>query len=80
MCLSPRWRIKRELILKRDQGKCRNCGSREKLQVHHRQYHYDSKTGFHEDIWEYKNKHLITLCDKCHEAGHKIYKIPSFKH
>lgn len=80
MCLSPKWRSKREEIIKRDAGKCRNCGSQENLQVHHRQYQYHSKSGFKKDIWDYNSKYLITLCKKCHKAGHKLFKIPFFNH
>ena len=79
MLLTERWRNKRELILERDKHQCRNCGSTNQLQVHHRQYHIDTKTGFKREPWDYNDKYLITLCDQCHEAGHKQYKIPSFK-
>lgn len=76
--LTPQWREKRQQIIKRDQGKCRNCGCTEHLHVHHRQYHYDKKTGFRKQIWNYNEKYLITLCNRCHEAGHKSFKIPIF--
>lgn len=76
--LDPRWRKKREEILKRDSHKCRNCGSEKNLQVHHRQYHYNKVTGFAKQIWDYKDKFLITLCKACHETGHKKFKIPFF--
>jgi 5-methylcytosine-specific restriction endonuclease McrA len=76
--LNPNWRMKREQILKRDSHICRNCGSPEELQVHHRQYHYDKKSGFRKQIWDYNEKHLVTLCKNCHEAGHKKFKIPFF--
>lgn len=74
----PRWHAKRDEILKRDNYKCRNCGSTENLQVHHRQYHYSSKQKKFNKIWDYSNHYLITLCAKCHQLGHKHYKVPVF--
>lgn len=79
MLLTERWRQKREEILKRDNHTCCNCGTVRNLQVHHRQYHIDSKTGLKREPWDYANRYLITLCEECHEAGHQQYTIPSFK-
>ena len=79
LLLTERWRNKRETIIERDKHKCRNCGSAKHLEVHHRQYHIDTKTGFKREPWDYDNKYLVTLCDQCHDAGHKQYKIQSFK-
>ncbi|OYU56713.1 MAG: HNH endonuclease [Chitinophagaceae bacterium BSSC1] len=73
------WKEKRALILMRDANKCRNCGSSNNLQVHHRQYHINKITGQKSDPWNYNNKYLITLCNSCHEIGHKLYKVPYFK-
>lgn len=78
MLLTERWKRKREEILDRDSRKCRNCGNAHGLEVHHRQYHIDTKTGFKKEPWEYDNKYLITLCRQCHEAGHQQYTIPVF--
>lgn len=72
------WLKKREVILVRDQHRCLNCGSSNNLQVHHRQYHRDVKTGNFKKPWEYKDHYLITLCFDCHQAGHKYFKIPVF--
>ena len=77
---SPRWQDKRNLIIRRDAFKCRACASTSTLQVHHRQYHIDMKTGFKKNPWDYSNKYLVTLCKECHQAGHKLYNIPFFKH
>jgi 5-methylcytosine-specific restriction endonuclease McrA len=74
----PEWSSKREIILKRDRGRCRNCGSQHNLQVHHRQYHTFSKTGSYRRPWDYKDKYLVTLCMDCHQAGHKSFKVPVF--
>lgn len=79
MLLTERWRQKREQILERDSRKCRNCGNGQNLHVHHRQYHIDAQTGLQREPWDYENKYLVTLCEKCHETGHKQYKIPNFK-
>jgi 5-methylcytosine-specific restriction endonuclease McrA len=79
MLLTERWKQKRKGILDRDNRTCRNCGCKQNLQVHHRQYHSDIKTGLKREPWDYNNKYLITLCDSCHEAGHKQYTIPNFK-
>jgi 5-methylcytosine-specific restriction endonuclease McrA len=80
MLLTERWRQKREQILDRDNHQCRNCGNGNNLQIHHRQYHLDPKTGMKREPWDYDNQYLITLCDTCHEAGHQQYQIPFFKH
>ncbi len=74
------WKAKREEILRRDQQRCRNCGSKTGLQVHHRQYHINPATGLKREPWHYSNKYLVTLCDKCHKTGHQHYTIPVFKH
>lgn len=60
----PFWFKKRKEILKRDDYKCRLCGSKQNLQVHHIKYINDKMA------WEYKNKYLITLCDVCHNKVH----------
>jgi 5-methylcytosine-specific restriction endonuclease McrA len=74
----PHWKSKRNQILLRDGNKCRSCGSNNSLQVHHRQYHVSKKTGEFLFPWKYQNKYLITLCEKCHSAGHANYKVPTF--
>ncbi|CAN5456889.1 hypothetical protein BH11BAC3_BH11BAC3_07560 [soil metagenome] len=79
LLLTERWRNKRAAIVERDKHQCRNCGSTFNLQVHHRQYHIDSNTGFKREPWNYDNRYLVTLCEHCHKAGHQQYKIPFFK-
>lgn len=71
------WNATRSKILKRDLHTCRNCGSTNNLHVHHRQYHECKKTGDWKKPWEYEAKYLITLCETCHEAGHRQYSIPT---
>ncbi len=75
----PDWKKIRIEILNRDNQQCKNCGSKENLQVHHRQYHINVKTDQKKNPWDYNHKYLITLCEECHEAGHKRYTIPVFK-
>lgn len=74
----PEWFKKRDLIIKRDGHVCRNCGSNNNLQVHHRQYHKFSVTGGYKRPWDYKDNYLVTLCLDCHKVGHKYFKIPVF--
>jgi DNA-directed RNA polymerase subunit RPC12/RpoP len=75
---NPMWISKRESIKKRDNNKCKNCGSTSLLQVHHKQYHIISKTGIFRRPWEYNEKYLITLCSRCHHIGHIKFKVPVF--
>lgn len=58
----PRWQQKKTEILQRDNFTCQHCGRQDRtLHVHHLLYNKDAKP------WEYDNKHLITLCEICHE-------------
>lgn len=58
------WFNVREKVLKRDGYKCQNCGSKRKLQVHHKTYKHHYK--------EHKHlKDLVTLCEPCHQSIHK---------
>jgi len=75
---TPQWAHRRNQIIQRDQNKCRNCGSQNQLQVHHKQYHYANKSGNFRNPWEYDDKYLITLCNRCHQKGHGIFKVPVF--
>jgi len=75
----PKWFEKRKQILLRDGNSCVMCGSKEKLHIHHRQYHYSKETGQPIMPWDYNPKYLITLCENCHTKGHSKIKIPHFK-
>lgn len=58
---SYQWlQVIRPRIFKRDRYRCRACGSRHNLQIHH--VCYDDPLGQERDSF------LITLCDDCHEA------------
>ena len=75
---SPQWIEKRITILARDNNKCRCCGATTELHVHHRQYHASKRTREMLLPWNYKDKYLITLCEKCHLAGHTKYRVQTF--
>ncbi len=65
---NPQWEEKRELIIKRDNHRCKMCGKYgPSLSVHHRYYLYKHKA------WEYNDEVLVTLCRKCHEFIHEKY-------
>jgi len=66
----PRLRLETELyeqlrneVLRRDGWRCQVCGSRQNLQIHHKEFR--SQGG--DDTKE----NLITLCAGCHEALHQ---------
>ena len=76
LLFTKEWKEKRQEILQRDQNACRVCGTKEELQVHHRQYHFSLILRQFRKPWEYPNKLLITLCKKCHQKGHTKYEVP----
>jgi 5-methylcytosine-specific restriction endonuclease McrA len=53
----------RKQVLRRDGWRCQICGSRQNLQVHHKQLR--SQQGPDND------SNLITLCVDCHEGLHQ---------
>lgn len=72
----PRWKAKRKEILERDKNQCVICKSDKNLQVHHRQYHFSRTLNVFKNPWEYENSLMITLCESCHQRGHRLYKVP----
>lgn len=64
----PRWQKKRLEIYQRDNWTCQMCGNGlydgVPLNVHHKVYHKDCLP------WEYQDKELITICEKCHAKLH----------
>ena len=65
----PRWQKKRLEIMERDNFTCQRCLDIESsLQVHHRHYEWD------EDPWDYDDRYLVTLCEKCHECETDWYE------
>ena len=75
LLFDERWLKKRAHIIQRDNFRCAICGSTEKLVVHHKQYH---KTQSDQKChpWDYDDKYLVTLCESCHQRGHRKYQIP----
>lgn len=62
----PRWQKKRLKIMQRDKFECWYCGDKEStLHVHHEEYIGDNP-------WDTPNKHLLTLCEDCHEVEHLL--------
>lgn len=62
---SPEWDAKRALVLERDGHRCVRCGSKRKLQVHHKTY-----ARFKEELLD----DLETLCGGqagCHKVEHR---------
>jgi len=55
------WKNIREIALLRANHKCRMCGSKEKLQVHHNTYN---------NLGNERNEDLTVLCKECHEFLH----------
>tara|TARA_R110000787_G_scaffold48953_5_gene117549 strand:- start:349 stop:669 length:321 start_codon:yes stop_codon:yes gene_type:complete len=77
LLFDKRWKEFRMKIIERDSHSCRVCKTKEKLQVHHRQYHFSRKLRKHKKPWEYPKNLLITLCEKCHQKGHQLFKVPT---
>lgn len=77
LLLDPRWKQKRAKILERDNYQCQNCGCKDDLNVHHKQYHLFKPLNKFFPPWEYEDKYLITLCKNCHQKGHRLWKIPT---
>jgi len=55
-----RWQVVAAKIKKRD-GCCQKCRSKDRLEVHHLFYTYRLMA------WEYNHDSLVTLCRACHE-------------
>ncbi|GCD78008.1 hypothetical protein JCM31826_14900 [Thermaurantimonas aggregans] len=78
LLLHPEWKKCRERILARDFRKCRNCGSPDELEVHHRQYHFYLSQNKYAEPWNYPDHLMITLCKRCHARGHQLFQVPTF--
>jgi hypothetical protein len=77
LLFDKRWIEKRSEIIQRDNAQCVICGKSHSLQVHHRQYHFVKALQKFKAPWEYENRLMITLCDRCHTRGHGKYKVPN---
>jgi hypothetical protein len=68
--LQARWR---PLILERDRGKCKACGSREDPEAAHitDAVAFVRAAGHHRGVtFSYRWDNLVTLCGACHKASH----------
>lgn len=70
---TDKWRSRRKEILNRDNHKCCWCGSSKYLQIHHRYYNLYPDDSFVKP-WDYPDDALMTLCKRCHEKAHNLYK------
>ncbi len=71
----PRWQKKRLEILDRDNWACCNCSHTDyPLNVHHITYIPNLEP------WDYPNKLLTTLCEKCHTICPSCYHYREFRH
>lgn len=61
---SDEWRAKKQARLEIDQGKCQCCGTTENLQCHHFRYDTLGRENVYRD--------LVTVCDSCHQALHRV--------
>lgn len=68
------WRKLRLKALIRDDHKCINCSSTEKLHVHHVTYNFNN-----ENIRIVPLSSLFTLCKSCHNELHKLVEIKDIK-
>lgn len=59
-----RWLTIRQVVLKRDGHKCRNCGKPGKLEVHHIKPLQDGGLPYDPD-------NLLTICRSCHIDMHR---------
>ena len=70
----PQWRDKRNSILARDGYKCKYCGSKRFLNVHHK-YYLKYPNNQMVPPWKYNDDALITLCNNCHKKVHQQKNI-----
>ena len=61
-----RWAAFRTFVFIVNGMKCKHCGTRHNLQVHHPKYISGRKA------WEYTCNEVIVLCKECHQKEHNI--------
>ena len=67
-----RWQKKRLEVMESDGWVCRSCGANGEgvtLNVHHAYYEAGKAP------WEYEDRSLVTMCEDCHKAFHRLQKI-----
>ncbi len=77
LLFNKRWIARRAEIIQRDNNRCIICSKEKGLQVHHRQYHFIKSLQQFKAPWDYEDRLLITLCEKCHSRGHSKFKVPN---
>jgi hypothetical protein len=75
---TDKWKLKRALVLKRDNNICQACLSAKATEVHHKHY----LNQFNEPLFD-----LVSVCRACHESIHKhdpegftLINVPEIKH
>lgn len=64
----PRWQKLRLKVMENADFHCQVCGDGSSpLNVHHKEYFKG-----HEP-WEYDDKHLVCMCESCHESYHEQF-------
>ena len=77
---TPQWKEFSDRVKDRDNRTCQCCGtSKGPLHAHHMQYHISRTTVSRKLPWLYPLEVMTTLCKKCHNNGHKIFKVPTLK-
>ena len=66
----PEFRFQRTSCLQRDNYTCQQCGSTERLEVHHWEPYRFS--------FDNSLENLVTLCADCHDAIHAAYRREGF--
>ena len=66
-----KWKSLRLSVINRDGNKCTECGSKEKLHVHHCKYIPNAMA------WQVPMEYLITLCQICHNKLHETVSSQS---
>ena len=66
----PEFRFQRTSCLQRDDYTCQQCGSKERLEVHHWEPYRFS--------FDNSLENLVTLCADCHDEMHAMYRREGF--
>lgn len=77
LLFDKRWIERRREIILRDGGRCVICKVTDALQVHHRQYHIIKALKRFKAPWDYEDRLLVTLCERCHSRGHNKFRVPN---
>ncbi|MHC4213348.1 MAG: HNH endonuclease [Planctomycetota bacterium] len=64
---TKRWKLIRYLVKVRDKRQCVKCGSRYRLDVHHKSYRNLGRGAIHKET-----RDCETLCRSCHRKEHGI--------